>query len=184
MLVHYLILEYKLLQSFRISGETAYFKLLNTKSHKFGCSWCYVISHSYSVILLSGLYINEAYHTRTTTRSVIYCNLYSLSPSISHITPPPPPPPPLRVDTTFWLLVEIACITFMYFTNTDVPDPPVITSLSLEGNSLRSSWDYVRILTVDVTLYWSLSFFRPSQLSNMTTTLLNTNTYLTRSEVM
>ena len=35
----------------------------------------------------------------------------------------------------------------------------------------------MRISTVDVTLYWSLSFFRPSQLSNMTTTLLNTNTY-------
>ena len=61
--------------------------------------------------------------------------------------------------------------------DTGVPDPPVITSLSLENNSLRSSWDYVRIPTVDVTLCWSLSFFRPSQLSNMTTTLLNTNTY-------
>ena len=35
----------------------------------------------------------------------------------------------------------------------------------------------MRIPTVDVTLYWSLSFFRPSQLSNMTTTLLNTNIY-------
>ena len=35
----------------------------------------------------------------------------------------------------------------------------------------------MRIPTVDVTLYWSLLFFRPSQLSNMTTTLLNTNTY-------
>ena len=35
----------------------------------------------------------------------------------------------------------------------------------------------MRIPTVDVTLYWSLSFFRPSQLSNMTTILLNTNTY-------
>ena len=33
------------------------------------------------------------------------------------------------------------------------------------------------IPTVDVTLYWSLSFFIPSQLSNMTTTLFNTNTY-------
>ena len=61
--------------------------------------------------------------------------------------------------------------------NTGVPDPPAIISLSLEGNSLRTSWDYVRIPTVDVTLYWSLSFFRPSQLSNITTTLLNTNTY-------
>ena len=61
--------------------------------------------------------------------------------------------------------------------NIDVPDPPSITSLSLEDNSLRSSWDYVRIPTVNVTLYCSLSFFRPSQLSNMTTTLLNTNTY-------
>ena len=61
--------------------------------------------------------------------------------------------------------------------NTGVPDPPSNISLSLEGNSFRSSWDYVRIPTVDVTLYWSLSFFRPSQLSNMTTTLLNTNTY-------
>ena len=71
MLVH-LLLEYKLLQSFRISGETAYFKLLNTKSHKFGCSWCYVISHSYSVILLSGLYINEAYQS-------IYKNNYEIS---------------------------------------------------------------------------------------------------------
>ena len=60
---------------------------------------------------------------------------------------------------------------------TGVPDPPALTSLSLEGNSFRSSWGYVRIPTVDVTLYWSLSFFRPSQLSNMTTTLLNTNTY-------
>ena len=59
-----------------------------------------------------------------------------------------------------------------------VPDPPAaITSLSLEGNSLRSSWHYVKIPTVDVTLYWSLSFFEPSQLSNITTTLLNTNTY-------
>ena len=61
--------------------------------------------------------------------------------------------------------------------NTGVPDPPSNISLSLEGNSFRSSWDYVRIPTVDVTLYWSLSFFRPSKLSNMTTTLLNTNTY-------
>ena len=49
--------------------------------------------------------------------------------------------------------------------------------MSLEGKSLRSSWDYVRIPTVNVTLYWSLTFFRPSQLSNTTTTLLNTNTY-------
>ena len=61
--------------------------------------------------------------------------------------------------------------------NTGTPDAPIITSLSLEGNSLRSSWDYVRIPTVYVTLHWSLSFFRLSQLSNMTTTLLNTNTY-------
>ena len=61
--------------------------------------------------------------------------------------------------------------------NTGVPDPPSNLSLSLEGNSLRSSWDYVRIPTVDVTLYWSMSFFGPSQLSNITTTLLNTNTY-------
>ena len=61
--------------------------------------------------------------------------------------------------------------------NTGVPDPPSNISLSLDGNSLRSSWDYVRIPTVDVTLYWSLSFFRPSQLSNMTTILLTTNTY-------
>ena len=61
--------------------------------------------------------------------------------------------------------------------NTGVPDPPSNISLSLEGNSLRSSWDYLKIPTVDVTLYWSLSFFRPSQLPNMTTTLLNTNTY-------
>ena len=35
----------------------------------------------------------------------------------------------------------------------------------------------MRIPTVDVTLYWSLSFFGPSQLSNITTTLFNTNTY-------
>ena len=60
---------------------------------------------------------------------------------------------------------------------TGVPDAPFDLSLSLEGSSLRSSWDYVKIPTVDVTLYWSLSFFRPSQLSNITTTLLNTNTY-------
>ena len=65
--------------------------------------------------------------------------------------------------------------TYAYFKG--IPDPPTITSLILEGNSLRSSWDYVRIPTVDVILYWGLSFFRPSQLSNMTTTLLNTNTY-------
>ena len=62
--------------------------------------------------------------------------------------------------------------------NTGVPDPPSNILLSLlEGNSLRSSWDYVRIPTVDVTLCWSLSFFRPSKLFNITTTLLNTNTY-------
>ena len=66
-------------------------------------------------------------------------------------------------------------MTMMF--NTGVPDPLSNISLSLEGNSLRSSWDYVRIPTVDVTLYWSLSFFRPSQLSNIATTLLNTNTY-------
>ena len=65
----------------------------------------------------------------------------------------------------------------MYIYFKGAPDPPAITSLSLEGNSLRSSWDYVRIPTIDVTLCWSLPFFRPSQLSNMTTTLLNTNTY-------
>ena len=60
---------------------------------------------------------------------------------------------------------------------TGVPDAPSDLSLSLEDNSLRSSWDYEKIPTVDVTSCWSLSFFRPSQLSNMTTTLLNTNTY-------
>ena len=64
---------------------------------------------------------------------------------------------------------------YIYFKGS--PDLPAITSLSLEGNSLRSSWDYVRIPTVDVTLYWSLSFFIPSQLSNMTTNLVNTSTY-------
>ena len=61
--------------------------------------------------------------------------------------------------------------------HTGVPDPLSNISLSLEGNFLRSSWDYVKIPTVNVTLYWSLSFFGLSQLSNMTTTLLNTNTY-------
>ena len=61
--------------------------------------------------------------------------------------------------------------------NTGTPDAPIITSLSLEDNSLSSSWNVVRIPTVNVTLYGSLSFFRPSQLFNMTTTLLNTNTY-------
>ena len=62
--------------------------------------------------------------------------------------------------------------------NTGAPDAPSNISLSLlEGNSLRSAWNYVRIPTVDVTLYWSLSFFTPSQLSNITTTLLNTDTY-------
>ena len=35
----------------------------------------------------------------------------------------------------------------------------------------------MRVPTVNVTLYWSLSFFIPSQLSNMTNTLLNTNRY-------
>ena len=65
----------------------------------------------------------------------------------------------------------------MYIYFKGAPDPPAITSLSLEGDSLRSSWDYVRIPTVDVTLYWSLSFFGPSQLSNMTTKLINTSTY-------
>ena len=65
----------------------------------------------------------------------------------------------------------------MYIYFKGVPDTPAITSLSLEGDSLRSSWDYVGIPTVNVTLYWSLSFFRPSQLSNMTTTLINTSTY-------
>ena len=62
------------------------------------------------------------------------------------------------------------------FPQIGAPDPPAL-SISLEGNSLRSSWDYVMIPTVNVTLYWSLLFFRQSQLSNMTTTLLNTNTY-------
>ena len=65
----------------------------------------------------------------------------------------------------------------MYIHFKGVPDPPAITSLSLEGDSLRSSWGYVRIPTVDMMLYWSLSFFTPSQLSNMTTNLVNTSTY-------
>ena len=69
------------------------------------------------------------------------------------------------------------CIITIAILKTGVPDTPSDLSLSLEDNYLRSSWNYVRIPTVDVTLYWSLSFFRPSQLSNMTTTLLNTNTY-------
>ena len=72
---------------------------------------------------------------------------------------------------------ESICIIITVILKTGVLDPPSNISLSLEGNSLRSAWDYVRIPTVDVTLYWSLSFFRPSQLSNNTTTLLNTNTY-------
>ena len=72
---------------------------------------------------------------------------------------------------------ESICIIITVILKTGVLDPPSNISLSLEGNSLRSAWDYVRIPTVDVTLYWSLSFFRPSQLSNITTTLLNTNTY-------
>ena len=61
--------------------------------------------------------------------------------------------------------------------NTGIPNPLSNISLSVEGNFFRSSWDYVRIPKVDLTLYWSLSFFRPSQLSNITITLLNTNTY-------
>ena len=65
----------------------------------------------------------------------------------------------------------------MYIYFKGVPDPPAITSLSLEGDSLRSSWDYMRIPTVDAALYWSLSFFGPSQLPNMTTKLINTSTY-------
>ena len=65
----------------------------------------------------------------------------------------------------------------MYLFFKGAPNPPAIIYLSLEGDSLRSSWDYVRIPTVDVTLYLSLSFFGPSQLYNTTTTLLNTNTY-------
>ena len=72
---------------------------------------------------------------------------------------------------------ESICIIITVILKTGILDPPSNISLSLEGNSLRSAWDYVRIPTVDVTLYWSLSFFRPSQLSNITTTLLNTNTY-------
>ena len=76
----------------------------------------------------------------------------------------------------FFLIICRLCAVIILIFNTGVPDSPAIL-LSLEGKSLRSSWDYVRIPTVDVTLYWSLSFFRPSQLSNMTTTLLNTNTY-------
>ena len=55
--------------------------------------------------------------------------------------------------------------------------PPMIQTVRVINNLLYTSWNYVRIPTVDVTLHWSLSFFRPSQLSNMTTTLLNTNTY-------
>ena len=75
----------------------------------------------------------------------------------------------------------LLCVTILsmciYIFFKGAPELPAITSLSLEGDSLRSSWDYVRIPTVDVTLYWSLSFFGLSQLSNMTTTLLNTDTY-------
>ena len=67
---------------------------------------------------------------------------------------------------------------FLTPTLTGIPDPPVMIAVNdLDGKYFYTSWDYVRIPTVDVTLYWSLSFFRPSQLSNMTTTLLNTNTY-------
>ena len=65
----------------------------------------------------------------------------------------------------------------MYLFFIGVPHPPAITSLSLKGNSLRSSWDIVMIPTVDVTLYWSLLFFTPSQLSNITTNPFDTSTY-------
>ena len=68
---------------------------------------------------------------------------------------------------------------FLSPTLTGIPDPPVMIAVnaSLDGKYFYTSWDYARIPTVDVTLYWSLSFFEPSQLSNMTTTLLNTNTH-------
>ena len=73
--------------------------------------------------------------------------------------------------------IESICIIITVILKQGVLDPPSNIYLTLEGNSLRNAWDYVRIPTVDVTLYWSLSSFRPSQLSNITTTLLNTNTY-------
>ena len=78
------------------------------------------------------------------------------------------------------------CVITTIFNTTGVSDPPVITLVSLVDNSFRSSWYYVRIPTVDVTLYWNLSLFRPNQSSNMTNTLLNTNIqlYLTRNEAM
>ena len=69
------------------------------------------------------------------------------------------------------------CIITIVILKTGVPDPPSSISLSLEGNCLRSSWDCEKIPTVNVTSCWSLSFFGPSQLSNIITTLLTTNTY-------
>ena len=80
-------------------------------------------------------------------------------------------------SVTFVLLCVTILSMCIYIFFKGAPEPPAITCLSLEGDSLRSSWDYVRIPTVDVALYWSLSFFGPSKLSNMTTTLLNINTY-------
>ena len=68
-------------------------------------------------------------------------------------------------------------LTFSLLIIKDVVDAPSGISLSARGNSLTTSWHYVEIPTVNVILYWSLSFFTPSQLSNITTILLNTNTY-------
>jgi len=50
------------------------------------------------------------------------------------------------------------CFIVGYVSGIGTPDTANI-SLNSEDNSLKTSWDYERIPTVDVALYWSLSFF-------------------------
>ncbi len=59
----------------------------------------------------------------------------------------------------------------------DIPDPPNIVDILLNGHSLMTSWDYRIIPTVSVDFTITLTFLSPSQLKDSTEYVTDTDSY-------
>ena len=79
----------------------------------------------------------------------------------------------------YWFYKQL----FVYF-DTGIPDPPNNVSINVDGNSLKTSWDYHIIKTVNVGFTLSLTFFSPSNLRDMTAEVNDTDSYFRRCEIM
>ncbi len=68
-------------------------------------------------------------------------------------------------------------ISFLYTLTADVPDPPSELSISLNGHSLMTSWEYIIIPTVSLMFTITLTFLSPSQLKDITEYVTDTDSY-------